>query len=131
MSPSAVIGLIVVVILAIVFQIMLTDAEEAAKNRTPTPISHLRSIIELSEHGMWLVTITRRSGYDHAAWNVPGSRDNALDLALEKLRHARIDVVEVICNRPEKFEVNTFYDSNGARRTGKYIGGFTIIPQKQ
>jgi hypothetical protein len=60
---------------------------------------------------------------------VQGSRNSALNSALEKMRSARIDVVEVVCNRSDRFEVRAFYDSTGARRTGKYIGGFVITPE--
>lgn len=130
MSAGAVIGVIVLIIVAAALQILLSETEEAAKNRQPTHVAHLRGILELTDHGMWHVTITRRSGYEHSAWDVPGSKDNALDLALEKIRPARIDMVEVVCNRPEKFEVRAFYDSTGARRTGKYISGFIIVPKK-
>ena len=82
----------------------------------------------LSESGNWNVSIVRRSGYDHAVWRVPGSRYAALDLAISKLRQARIDMVEVVCNTPNKLEVRAFYDSTGSRRTGKYVGGFIIVP---
>jgi hypothetical protein len=132
MPTESAIGIIVVVILFIVvvtIQLSLTANEEEERNRKPTPVSHLRGILALSDHMMWQVTITRRSGYVHSDWHVAGSRNIALDVALDKMRSARIDTVAVICNRSDKFEARAFYDSTGARRTGKYIGGFMITPR--
>ena len=128
MPPENVAGLVIVVIIAIALQFVFMAGEEDEKNRQATPVSHLRDMLELTDNSMWSVTIMRRSGYVQSAWHVPGSRYNALDLALEKMRSARIDMVEVVCNKSDKFEARAFYGSTGARRTGKYIGGIVITP---
>ncbi len=132
MPTDSDIGIIVVVILLIVvliIQLSVTANEQEERNRKPTPVSHLRGMLALSDHRMWHVTVTRRSGYVHSDWQVAGSKDVALDVALNNMRAARIDVVAVICNRSDKFEARAFYNSAGARRTGKYIGGFVISPK--
>jgi hypothetical protein len=86
MPTANIVGILIVIVIAVVLQFVLMAAEDEDKNRIPTPVSHLRSMLQLTEHSMWHVTILRRSGYDQSAWYVPGSRDYALDLALEKMR---------------------------------------------
>ena len=128
MPTENLIALIFVAILAIVINFAFVAMEQENKNRVPTPVSHLSAIMLLAESGNWSVSILRRSGYNDAACRVPGSRYAALELAVSKLRQARIDTVEVVCNTPNKLEVRAFYDSTGSRRTGKYVGGFIIVP---
>jgi hypothetical protein len=125
-----VVGILIAVILAVVIGIHFEIAKEEHKNRVPTPVSHLASLFQMADGDNWSVTITRRSGYESSAWVVPSSKYHALDFAIGKLRQARIDIVEIISNAPNKLEVRAFYDSTGLRRTGKYIGGFIITPQQ-
>lgn len=129
MPTENVVGILITVILAVVIGIYFEIAKEEHKNRVPTPVSHLASLFQLGDGDNWSVTITRRSGYESSAWAVPNSKYHALDFAIGKLRQARIDVVEIVTNTPNKLEVRAFYDSTGSRRTGKYIGGFVITPQ--
>ncbi len=91
-------------------------------------VSELASRMSLSGSGAWEVTILRRSGYVHDAWEYHGTAIGALQTAQQKLRQASLEMHCVRANSAEKFEAIAAYESAGARRTGKYIGGFVITP---
>lgn len=92
----------------------------------PYHLSQLASQMKLSGEGVWDVTILRRSGYVHDAWQYTGSATAALQTGVQKMRQARQEEVAITINSESKFAITAFYESTGARRTGKYIGGFEI-----
>jgi hypothetical protein len=128
MEPGALVLLAATFIAAIFFGILQLESEEEHRNAAPTKTSELATLAQLSGGTEWSVTIMRRSGYVHDEWRVTGTAKNAVDLAVSKLHQARIYDVRVRTNKPIKLDVVAFYESQGRRRTGKYIGGFVITP---
>ena len=94
----------------------------------PVTLHNLSSVMLLSGNGAWRITIVRRSGYVHDAWEFQGSASSALQTALQKMRQARINDFSILTNSASKFEARAYYESTGRRRTGKYVGGFIITP---
>ena len=128
MPVENVIGLVFVVLLAVVLGVVLSTAEENSANRTPYDLSDLETIMQLTAANNWEIAIMRRSDFVHSGWTIAGTRRQALNFAISKLRQARIATVSVVRNEVQVFEVQAYYESAGSRRTGKYIGGFVITP---
>jgi hypothetical protein len=126
MEPGSVFLLIVVFFVAIFLGVVQLQSEEELKNLKPTSTSELPSLAQLSGTAKWTVTIMRRSGYVYDEWEITGSAKNAIQLGISKLHQARIYDVHVRENSLKKLDVIAFYESQGSRRTGKYIGGFII-----
>lgn len=51
-----------------------------------------------------------------------------MNLAISKLKKARIETVAMVRNEPTWMEVAAYYESGGQRRTGQYVGGFVVKP---
>lgn len=64
----------------------------------------------------------------YSTWNVTGNREAAMNLAISKLKKARIETVAMVRNEPTWMEVAAYYESGGQRRTGQYVGGFVVKP---
>lgn len=76
-----------------------------------------------------VVTILRRSGYeyDNCSWEF-ANVGAALNYAASRFAKARLDGFHIVKNTPKEFRIEAAYDSPGARRTGKYMGGCLIEP---
>ena len=128
MPVENVIGLLFIGILAVVLAVVLSTAEENSANIIPFGLSGLEAAMQLTAANNWEIAIMRRSGYVHSGWSIAGTRREALNFAIAKLRKARIDTVSIVRNDTLIFEVRAYYESSGSRRTGKYVGGFVITP---
>lgn len=128
MPVESAIGLVFVGILAVVLAIVLSTAEENSASIIPYELSGLEAIMQLTAANNWEIAIMRRSGYVYSGWTIAGTRREALNFSISKLRKARIDTVSIVRNETQVFEVRAYYESAGSRRTGKYVGGFVITP---
>ena len=123
-SIELIIWLVIILIVAVPAQVLLDNQQDASK--APVLIGQMPEIMKLKGVGTWEITIMRRSGHVHSAWIYSGKADDALKVALQKVRQARLEYFSIISNSESLFAVQAFYDSAGLRRTGKYIGGFEI-----
>lgn len=128
MEPGTIILLVLVMLAGIFFGVLQSQSEEELRSAQPVSAGTLHIVSKLAGERTWSITIMRRSGYVHDAWTLHGTAKNAIDSGVNKLRQANIFDVMVRVDTPSKLDVIAFYESTGARRTGKYVGGFVIGP---
>ena len=129
MAPESVFGLVVVFVLTIALGLLFSSNDTQSGPRNPIGLADLSVQCELSDAHEWEITITRRSGYVDSVWEFRGNKRGVVDFANAKLRQARIGAVAIRYNAPKRFEVVAFFESSGQRRTGKYVGGYIIVPK--
>lgn len=111
-------------VVAVWFAIDSSDNNSAHEG--PLSEESVKQLMKLQNSGPWMITILRRSGYEHSACISKGNCYAAIELAFFKMRQARIYKYSIVKNTDNKLEVRAYFDSTGSRRTGKYIGGFEI-----
>lgn len=126
LDGSAIVILLLVIVVSAFFGIVQLIGDEETKTRRPLSLEALANAAMLEGNHEWAVNIIRRSGYVHSSWAMQGSAFSAIAFANSKLRQAKIYDVSIKVNAVDRLEVIAFYESQGARRTGKYVGGFVI-----
>jgi hypothetical protein len=123
------IGFFFLLVVLIIGGIVIAISNEGSKIEGPDLlVSELQERAILSGHGVWDVTIYRRSGNVHDERVVEGSAVDALNSALSTCKRAQIG--EVILNQNEEAQME-FWTSNLDVGRGKSVGGFKIQLREQ
>ncbi len=85
-------------------------------------LRELPAVAELAGQGAWLVRIIRQSGYTHAEYDVTGSAADALNVAMQTFRRAKIDTVHIGKNTETVLVFGRMYHDHRGSNEGKKVG---------